>query len=88
MIAVKILPGRRKSYTGELSKTAKRRLRGIESETKVFLSVVFVCVCGFMMVRVGTADNPGDSFVFAHADRGNKILKAYRVRACHVRSDR
>jgi len=40
------------SYAGELSKTAKRRLGGIEAETKVFLSVVFVFVCGFMMVRV------------------------------------
>src|SRR6266853_1835171 len=63
-----VSPTRRKSYPGEFSERAQRRLRGIESETKVFLSVVFVVVGGFMMIRVGTPHNPGDPFVFAHAD--------------------
>ena len=46
------LPGPRKSDAGELPESAKRRLRGIEAETKVFLSVILVFVCGLMMVRV------------------------------------
>ncbi len=42
----------RQSYARELSQTAKRRLRGIEAEAKILLSVIFVPVRGFMMVRV------------------------------------
>ena len=40
------------SYAGELSQSAKRCLRGIEAETKVFLGVALVFVGGLMVVRV------------------------------------
>ena len=37
---------------GELRKTSEGRLRGIEAETKVFLSVIVVLVRGLMVVRI------------------------------------
>jgi len=40
------------SKAGELRKTPEGRLRGIEAETKVFLSVIVVLVRGLMVVRI------------------------------------
>ena len=46
------LPGPRKRDAGELPESTKRRLRGVETETKVFLRIVLVFVRGLMMVGV------------------------------------
>src|SRR5262245_13210053 len=57
----------RESYPRQLSQCAEGRLCRIEAEAEVFLGIAFVLVRRLMMIRIGTSDDSGNPFIFAHA---------------------
>src|SRR5258707_739744 len=67
---------------------AETCLGRIEPESKIFFGVVFILVCRLVMVGVGAPYDARHPLVFAHAYRGDHVLKSYRIGTGHIVSDR